>query len=411
VDFILRVHSFLLVVFVAGCLGEPSSMNAMEELGSAKVREQTLSVTHVRIDGVPRHDRDGQYLEEGCIAVSRDGRNVLAGFHGRFMEFSPGYSSQDGGRTWNRLSFPPAGVSGDCAVAIMDDGSWVFLGSTILGATVLVSGNMGATWSMNALSALPLSGGWADRPWIMGYDGEIWMAYMPAYGAPGGITFTKSTDHGRNWALPRTIGEGLDGSTVKIGQLVRGGNEVFLPFTRTTTLAESMGAPAELLVAVTSDAGESWFVEKVPHEAHFDWPSMGITDSGHQVLAFTSARDGALTVVSRIGGTPWSQPTALHGGNGTRTMWPFLDGGHGSNVTWLVSSPNAVSEDLWLGRFDAASGESTKLVLGEGWIEFASVDHDANGTAYVSWSNWDDRWFAKVESLTGAGQLTDPFLS
>jgi hypothetical protein len=92
---------------------------------------------------------------------------------------------------------------------IMEDGTWVVVFDTIASATIAVSHDEGATWSLNYASALPIG---VDRPWLASYEDALYMSYADVMAvAPGLGIFATSTDHGRTWShTPYAIFEDLD---------------------------------------------------------------------------------------------------------------------------------------------------------------------------------------------------------
>ena len=340
---------------------------------------------------------------EAAVSVSPDGRVVLTCFHGFFQETSPGYASTDGGRTWRAMEFPAeAGVGGDCETALLEDGSWVFLSSTVAGATVLVSRDEGDTWLANPLTAVPLNG-LADRPWIEAVGDEIWLVYMPLFVQPGTVGFTKSTDHGETWSTPTLVGTPPpERPSVRIGHPAVADGAVHIPLVRHDAPGSLgvAGTERSLQVATTTDGGATWSIEEVRRGAdvHADWPSMAVTGAGDLLVAYAgdSVGDG-LHVLHRPPGGAWGEPVLVHDADGAGVTWPWIDGGRGRNATFIVRG--ALHEDaphVWVGRIDAATMTVQQHPVGKDpRVEFASLDHDAGGRAHAVWTDADAQYFVK----------------
>ena len=337
---------------------------------------------------------------EAALTVSPDGQTVLTCFHGLFTETSPGYASTDGGESWTRMAFPPeAGVGGDCETALLEDGSWAFLASTVAGATVMVSQDNGTTWIVSQAAAIPING-LADRPWLAGVGNELWLTYMPLYVQPGTIGFTKSTDHGQTWSTPILIGTpGPDSVSVRHGHMVVGDGTVYIPMVRYSI----MGTGLRVVQLASSRDGVSWEIDEVirTNEILGDWPSLALTEAGELVMAVTLAGRSIGYMVRHADGA-WDELGVLHDAGDAGASWPWIDGGNGHNATFIVEGRAADGErQLWIGRIDALTGAIKEWPVWPGpGVEFASVDHDREGRAYAAWvaggdaqyfvrSNWD----------------------
>jgi hypothetical protein len=337
---------------------------------------------------------------EAAVSVSADGQTVLTCFHGFFTETSPGYVSLDGGETFQRVDFPDkAGPGGDCETAITPEGVWVFLASTVAGATVLVSEDRGETWTVNQLSAIPTNG-MADRPWIEAVGEKLWLAYQPLFAQPGTIGFTKSTDYGESWSVPQHIGTpGPETASVKHGHFAIGQEAVYLPMVRYPGFA----APGERTVqlAKTTDGGESWTVEDVYRGAEIadDWPSLAVTEHGDKLFLVTSSEGGAGTthVLHQPPGGAWTEPVPVHEPENEGSFWPWISGGHGRNATFILSGgEHEGTSHVWVGRIDASDLSVETWPVGpEPWVEFASVDHDAEGNAFAVWTDDQAQYLVK----------------
>lgn len=346
---------------------------------------------------------------EASITVSPDGQTLLTCFHGFFSSLSPGYASTDGGATWTRMQFPvQGGIGGDCETALLDDGSWAFLASTVAGATVLVSRDNGATWASNPLAAIPVNG-LADRPWLVGVGNELWLAYMPLNSQPGTIGFTKSADHGATWSVPALIGTPAPATVaVRHGHMVRDGPAVHIPMVRALPATDE---PRTVQVATTTDGGATWVIEDihVGTDINHDWPSMAVTESGDRIVVVTAAGATSILGLHQPPNGTWSEPFLVHDATNSTVTWPSIDGGAGRHATFVVDGA-AVNrtQHAWLGRIDLADRSIQQWDLGEGGVEFASVDHDAAGNAYAVWTLDDAQRFVRLDLVDESRDSATP---
>ncbi len=334
---------------------------------------------------------------EAVISVSADGMTVLSCFHGFFSSLSPGVVSHDGGATWDGVPLPMEGlVGGDCETALMEDGTWVFLASTVAGATVMVSEDNGTTWTTNQLAAIPTNG-LADRPWIEVVGDELWLIYMPANVQPGTVGFTKSTDKGTSWSTPSHIG--MPGPTtynVHHGHFQVTADSVQIPIVRSAT-QQVTGRVVQ--IASTTDGGQTWELEQIYEGTQLvgDWPGLAITETGRRMVTVTGegAMDRDLFALIEQNGT-WSNPILLVDGDATRESWSFADGANGDNATFVVSGDSGRGGHVTVGRIDLKTLELTTWRMENSQsVEFASVDHDAAGRPFIAWTGVDEQFFVK----------------
>lgn len=378
--------AILLLVASAGCASSPPSA-----------------------DAPPRSDLTfgepivvGDYANtqsEAFIEVSPDGQTLLSCAHGEFKEPSPMYASTDSGANWSRLMAPAGiGIGGDCEVALSDK-AWVFLHSTIAGATIAVTQDGGSTWYTNPLSALPTNG-LADRPWISFVGDRLVMAYMPLWMQPGLIGVTTSDDLGRTWSVPvyaNTLGPeetstihgppilDPDGKTIRMGLIkIPPGTE------------PGQSAQVTFSFAVSTDSGTTWTEQPVDRrQAVFIHPS-GACQGGDGTLywPFYEEAEGAIDVkvlVSNDGGVTWGDPVLVLSGLSSLAI-PWGDGradgtcdvalaAEGS----LVGGPEGLH--IVLLRLDhdipGLVMHARAINALESNPEFVTVDHDVAGRAYI----------------------------
>jgi hypothetical protein len=388
----------LLAAALAGCTG-PAPADGPGP-GPAPARPAFLLGNATQVAPVPNNQA------EAVVTVAPDGKTVLTCFHGLFQQTSPGHASTDGGATWRQLAFPPeAGPGGDCETALLEDGSWAFLASTVAGATVLVSRDQGATWTVNQVTAIPTNG-LADRPWLAGVGNELWLAYMPLNFQPGTVGFTKSADHGRTWSTPVWVGTpGPDTVSVRHGHPVVTPEGVQVPMVR----YEPSGLGPRVVQVASSKDGASWSLEEAYRGAAVvgDWPSMAVTEAGDRLLLVTGTHNGTRAILGlhQPPGGAWSQPFPVHAPRSPQSAsWPWVDAGNGRNATFVVEGAAHEGRDhLWVGRIDLATLRIEQWPV---WpapgVEFASVDHDAAGNAFVAWVDVGDAQYVVKGTLAGS---------
>lgn len=386
----------ILILLVGGCVSPEQARDGENDPPGDTVRVFVPGAP-TKVAPVPNNQI------EAVVSVSPDGRVVLTCFHGLFTETSPGYASTDGGVSWKRMAFPAhAGPGGDCETAILEDGSWAFLASTVAGATVLVSRDAGATWTVNNLAALPVNG-LADRPWLEAVGNELWLAYMPLNFQPGTIAFTKSKDHGATWSVPIHIGTpGPDTVVVRHGHFAVGNGTVWLPMVRGEP-ADT--APRTVQIASTKDGGLTWQTRDIHKSTTVvgDWPSLARTEANDLIFLVTGrapSNHRSILALYQADGGAWSEPELIHdGGGGFGAEWPWIAGGNGRNATFIVEGAfHNDTKHLWMGRIDAGTRRVEQWpLMGRTGVEFASVDHDAQGNAYAVWvASGDAQYFLRA---------------
>lgn len=378
-----------LVAWTAGCLGEgPSTpLPAAPELGPVAFEAPVLAGTYPNQQG------------EAFVEVSPDGQTVLTCAHGEFRQSSPMYASTDGGTTWRTLTPPlDSPIGGDCEVALSGD-TWVFLASTVASATVLVTQDQGATWSVNPLSAIPTNG-LADRPWIAFAGDRLLISYMPLWMQPGLIATMASDDLGQTWSMPVYASAIAPGQTSTVqGHFLVDPSDgtVRIPLVKTMGTELNQVGPVVLSMAVSRDQGTSWTEEPVrgPFTAYFAY-STAVAQGGDGTLYWPFLQDGdggvdTLVLTSTDGGATWSEPVRVVQGQAPASI-PW---GHGRpdgsmDLVWTDDGAVAGAEPgpsvLFL-RLDARHpGLVTGLVAVTAvgvTPEFSAVGHDGDGRAFV----------------------------
>lgn len=331
---------------------------------------------------------------ETSVLVGPDGV-VLACSHGGFGQPSPSWRSLDGGDTWARMDPQPNPlVSGDCDFAVLDDGTWAIVYDTIASATVAVSDDQGATWSLNYASALPVAG--VDRPWLASEGNTLYMAYANVMAVEPAINMLAvSHDRGRTWTehhVAHTFRpEESDTPNTIIGHpLVRDGT-IRIPLASADL---QMDGPTTLSFAVSRDGGGTWVEEMVagPNDASFHLPVAGQAPDG--TLYFTQVLDEGEAMridvlVSRDDGATWTTlPVADNVTFAGGVSGPWLDVRPDGSATmaWLAGGEDGRS--VWATRLDAESlllppRALTAPVPDESIFEFIMLDHDADGRAHI----------------------------
>lgn len=361
---------------------------------------------------------------ESFISVSPDGQTVLTCTHGGFSQPSPSVVSEDGGATWRQMVFPlDVAVGGDCETALMADGTWVFLVSTIVDNTLVTTSDGGKTFTSN-LNAGFMTNGLADRPWVEAAGGRLLLTFMPLSPTPGWIGFTSSDDKAATWTQTRNISD-WDESRVGVMhghiQVHADQQRVWVPLVKyeQPSSAGVGSAPIQgtLGFAYSPDAGATWEetvlfgpmgLNKVP-------PTMAV--AGDLLYYVHFVQSGAATVpdptgfstdatydltawVSRDFGTTWSEPVILLKDAAPNTMW--IDGAADGTATFLHQTDGRAwgheEGQRVIGlRLDAATPGLVAYTqdFGEGGNEFVTVDHDAAGRAYVSYGEGEGIWVVK----------------
>lgn len=319
---------------------------------------------------------------------------VLACTHGGFGQPSPSWRSLDGGDTWARMDPQPNPlVSGDCDFAVLDDGTWAIVYDTIASATVAVSTDQGATWSLNYAAALPVAG--VDRPWLASDGNTMYLAYANVMAAEPAINMLAvSHDGGRTWTehhVAHTFRpEESDRPNTIIGHpLVREGT-IRIPLASADL---QLGGPTTLSFAVSRDDGESWVEEPVagPYATSFHLPAAGQDANGTLFVTLVEERAGALAfdvLVSRDDGQTWDAVEVATNVTFPSVSGPWLDVRPDgvATVAWLQEDDGA--RTIWAARLDGdgillAPRALTEPVEDASLFEFIMLDHDEAGRAYI----------------------------
>lgn len=416
----MRLLAFLLAASLlpaAGCLdgASPSVDEAGVEATAPRAKPEVA-------ERVAVYGPFGPSQGESFVSVSPDGRTVLTCTHGYFTQPSPSFASEDGGATWRQVVFPPSvGVGGDCETAIMPDGTWVFVLSTVADNTVVTTSDGGRTFTSSLNGGLPTNG-LGDRPWIEAAGDALLLTFMPLSPTPGYIGFTRSTDKGASFSTTRHISS-WDEARVGVMhghlQVHADQRRVWVPLVKyeQPSSAGVGSAPIQgtLGYAFSPDAGVTWEeqvvfgpmgLNKVPpamavagdrlYSVHFVQTGGGADPSGFTVDA---TYDLTAWVSEDLGAT-WSDPVVLLEDAEPGTMW--IDGAADGTATFLHQADG----EAWgyeegariVGlRLDASLPGLLAYTqdFGEGANEFVTVDHDAAGLAYVSYGGGDTLWVTR----------------
>jgi hypothetical protein len=303
------------------------------------------------------------------------------------------FASTDGGQTFRELPYDETwGIGGDCEVALGPHG-WSFLHSTVAGATITTTGDEGTTWTVSNLAAIPING-LADRPWLAAVGDELWLSYMPLYAEPGAIGFTKSTDGGATWAVPKLIAlPSAEGQNVFQGHFAVSADNatVRIPILSYTGVGLVGGSEMDVrsFFAVTRDGGNTWTEEEVPlgGPCALWWPAADSSQDGTLHWAFVRGNE-LFVVMSTDDGATWSAPMSVLANLGyADILW--LDGSIGNNATIVFTANAAAFEggdgtSLYAVRLQAnATPEIVQAVESQGSQEFITVAHDGLGRATI----------------------------
>lgn len=397
------LSTLVFVTLLSGCAQAPSTPAAT----LPSVKEHPLSLQEpVKVADL----RNGQ--AETFIEVSSDGRTLLTCLHGEFKEPAIMYASEDGGGTWRELKATPSpGVSGDCEVALGQDGTWYFLHSTVAGATVAATTDRGRTWIVNPVSAVPING-LADRPWLEVAGDTLVLTYSGA-----GIAARTSTDRGRTWSVPQTIVPNERDQFDLPGHLVVASDHqtLYQPFMQFPLEAlNSHGRPVQGQVgyAVSENRGQTWRIQYVGNAGPMLRYHPGMAAAAGESLFFVYHAvngSGADVVVrhSEDAGKTWSEPEPVAAGL-TRSGALWIDGRMGGSADVLLMldgsalDPSAQGPHVALFRLEAAedSLEVDASLVSPGWGEFFSVVHDAGGKAMITLIRDRGLFYYEEDNLT-----------
>lgn len=369
---------------------------------------------------------------ESSVQVGPDGL-VLACTHGGFWQPSPVYLSRDHGTTWTELDIGPNPlVSGDCDVLFMPDGAWAVVYDTIASATVAVSRDEGATWTLNFLSALPIA---VDRPWLAADGDTLVMSYANVMAAEPAIGMVaRSTDHATTWSHELyALFASVDRLNHVHGDILVSTDGIRIPVGRADLLGLPGGADGTSLEVYTDSGAMPWTRTHVADtELTFILPSLAEDGDGtlYTVVPRPSAGEGVDLHVawSTDRGATWQESAAVAVEQGIRgVIGPWIDGRPGgATIAWRsvdgdVTTFRAVAValatdvdgsgasgagadaggDAGAHAHDADAMASAVLVAGPvqdlfssdhrpGQIyEFLMVDHAPDGTAFVAFVHDD----------------------
>jgi hypothetical protein len=335
---------------------------------------------------------------ETSITVGPDGL-ILACSHGGFGKPSPSWVSRDNGATWKQFFPSPNPVpSGDCDLAVLEDGTWAMVYDTIASATVAVSRDHGETWSVMPVAALPFGG--VDRPWIVADHDTLVLAYANVMAnEPAVDTVAISTDHGQTW-VPHIASRSAppDRPQAVLGKPLVYDGTIRLPLARTDL--NLGGQPTSLEFATSHDGGSSWAAERVASvQGSFILPSA--TRDGNGVLYFSvPSTNGTANDVgvmwSLDDGKTWSKVAPVRqgvtfGGGPGGVSAPWVDGRAqgGASMAWFETDANGL-RSVWVADLDPTSATPathvravTNATKDTAVFEFLMLDHDAQGHAHL----------------------------
>lgn len=329
---------------------------------------------------------------ETFIAVGDDGL-VLACSHGGFSWPSPAWFSADHGGSWMELVPEPSPVpSGDCDVDISPGGAWAVLYDWVGGASLAVSRDVGATWSVHHGIAPPVTGV-VDRPWIAFHGERLLLSYKGIGQGPGIIVVRTSDDDGATWTLPQVVSVASDprrANHIGFDFLVGAQGTVRIPLVKydnDPTVDETFS------FLVSTDGGGIWAEQASLGPLAAD-VLVGAAMAGDGDTLYWAWHDDAgklLEVHSLDDGATWSTPALVAEGDFVYT--PAIAGRADGTATvaWVQSGPYQAGA----ARLDARRDEPlVATVVLEGpsstpqSAEFIGLRHDAQGLAHIVYA-WD----------------------
>lgn len=280
---------------------------------------------------------------ESSLAVSADGRTILACSHGGFTQASPLWASTDGGATFRRVTVSPnQPFDGDCDVTIAGDGSWNIVYDTVASATFASSRDQGATWWVHPFAAEPVGG--VDRPWILADGNDVILTWADVMAElPFAAFFTKTSDGGRTWTPHALMGTftpsevncfmahpiAAPGHVLQVPVACKDGDDVL------------GGGPASILES--TDGGTTW--AKVP---------TGVRTGGSITASY--AGDGGLWMTVDHADGNGSTLGVAHSTDGGRTFTDplWLDAGvtPGFGWFWVDGRPDGSATAAWMDDAD-----------------------------------------------------------
>jgi hypothetical protein len=344
---------------------------------------------------------------ESSVEASADGQTILVCSHGGFTQPSPLWVSTDAGASFKRVEPQPnQPFDGDCDVAIAPDGTWAIVYDTAASATVAVSTDQGASWSLNPVSGIPLGG--VDRPWLLALGHTLYLDYKSVgNGAAGTHILAVSADGGLTWVphayMPPHYPDRMEGTSGHPFLLSDDGRGIGIA----VATANSGGTAVYLDLAMSRDGGATWTSSQAvgPIPAVGGIPGGTRAGDGTLYLTYTTPdRDfhgNVYAVVSTDDGATWSAPQPV-AGNQTfaglvATAWADGRPDGGADVAWMSVVGNTTDgKETWQmaqarlsmqGGFHVAAfghvGE-TGTPPPASLYEFSEVDHDAAGRTYVA---------------------------
>lgn len=348
---------------------------------------------------------------ETSLAIGRDG-TILACIHGGFSGPSPSWVSQDDGKTFQRLNPTPNPIrSGDCDLAVTDDGAWAIVYDTLASSSVAVTRDKGQSWTLNHLAALPIGG--VDRPWLEADGNDLLLLYQDVAAVePDLDMFARSTDGGRTWLEHRVVNYGQPPNKIQgvLGDFFWGKDHqslraALLRYWMPTAVptGDYRSPPKYLELATSRDRGVTWEVRPVlgPIQGPLQFPTA--TEAGDGTLYYSyqlanGTADDVYVIHSADDGRSWSKPVRVASGvwfaNTVSTTW--IDGRRDGSATlaWLQNEkPNATGKGtsvLYVARVNAQADPFIEFVgpvgepaEGPQGAEFIMVRHDANDKARI----------------------------
>lgn len=386
----------LAVPLLAGCLGQtlPPAPEGAGDVGGG-LDAAAPAFTEPRLIG-PGGDA------ETSLTIGPNG-TMLACSHGGFRKPSPLWMSDDGGTTWTEMDPRPNPVpSGDCDVAVGDDGQLYMMYDTVASATVAATRDGGRSWTVNPVAALPVGG--VDRPWIAAGPGDdLYLLYQNvAVAEPALDMFARSTDGGATWTEHSVISvtDPPDRTHDIVGDMVVSddGATIRAPMLRWNAFAGDSGqrAPKWVGLATSTDRGASWSVENVagPVDVPLQIPALTLAGDGSLYMALTTWNETLADINflhSADEGATWTGPVRVADGYGfpaVKAAW--VDGRPDGSATMAWMHVNETGWQVSAARIDAAAEDPVAWVRNltprrdvDNLFEFIMVDHDAEGLAHV----------------------------
>ncbi|MHB1262471.1 MAG: sialidase family protein [Thermoplasmatota archaeon] len=335
---------------------------------------------------------DGGATGETFIAIAPDG-TLLACSHGQFTGPSRLWTSSDGGLAWSELDPQPNPFpDGDCDVDVSESGAWVVLYDWAGGASIAVSRDQGATWTLHHDVAPPVTGV-VDRPWITFLGERLLLSYKGIGQGPGIVVVSTSDDDGATWnalTFVSLVDDLQRPNHIGFDFLIGGDRSIRIPLVRydnDPTVEETFS------FLVSRDRGESWSEETALGPLDAD-VLVAAAVAGEGRTLYWAWHDDAghlLEAHSLDEGRTWSEPALVAQGDFVYT--PAIDGRPDGTATvaWVQSGPYQAAA----ARLDARLAQPVvATVVLEGpsdtpqMAEFSGLRHDAQGRANIVYA-WD----------------------